>query len=175
MTPDEDNHEKEWQTLNEEETKFFDENKFLAVEELAEKRVAVVELFVPKELAMKIVTNGPVMVAFNLLADAEMDLKDAEKKVRDNAKKDEKDREEVNILPVLNKVKEARTRVKARIEKAMEAMSRERPCDEAGPAKKVRTSAQGEAGPAKEDSPPAGGSNAFGAGCDFVDLTKDSD
>lgn len=175
MTPDEDKHEKKWQTLNEEETKFFDENKFIAVEELAEKRAAVVELFAPKELAMKIVTNGPVMVAFHLLADAEMDLKDAEKKVRDNAKKDEKDREEVNILPVLNKVKEARTRVKAKIEKAVKAMSREGPSDEDGPAKKSRRSAQGEPGPAKEDSPPAGGSNAFGAGCAFVDLTKDSD
>jgi hypothetical protein len=173
MIPDEDKHEEKWQALVEQETKFFEKEKSIAIEELPKERAAVVELFAPKELAMKIVTDGPVMVAFHLLADAEMDLKDAEKKVRDNAKKDEKDREEVNILPVLNKVKEARTRVKAKIEKAVKAMSREGPSDEDGPAKKSRRSAQGEPGPAKEDSPPAGGSKAFDEDCVVVDLTKD--
>jgi hypothetical protein len=173
MTPDEDKHEEKWQALNEVET--LSSASASTARNLLLARAAVVKVFAPEKSAEDIVKKAPIMAAFNRLADAEMDLKDAEKVVQGNAEKDEKDREEVNILPLLTKVKKARTDVKAMIEKTVEAMSRERPSDEDGPAKKVRTSAQGEAGPAKEDSPPAGGSNAFGAGCAFVDLTKDSE
>jgi len=173
MTPDEDKHEEKWQALNEVET--LSSASASTARNLLLARAAVVKVFAPDKSAEDIVKKGPVMVAFNRLADAEMDLKDAEKKVRDNAEKDEKDREEVNILPLLTKVKKARTDVKAMIENTVEAMPRERASDEAGPAKKVRTSAEGGAGPAKEASPPAGGSKAFGEGGGFVDLTNDSD
>jgi len=150
-----------FETLNQKEMEYLAQEGRLGVGELANARAAVVDALgfsVLNKSSVDIVKNGSVEVAFNRLADAEKNLKD---------------NEGGNVLPFLQKMRDARTHVYAMIKNAVEAMSRERPSDEDGPAKKSRRSAQGEPGPAKEDSPPAGGSNAFDEGCVVVDLTKD--
>lgn len=152
-----------FETLNQKEMEYLAEEGRLGVRELANARAAVVEALgfsVLNKSSADIVKNCSVEVAFNRLADAEKNLKD---------------NEGGNVLPFLQKIKDARTHVYTVIKTVVETMSHEGPSDKAGPAKKPRRSAQGEPGPAKEDSPPAGGSKAFDEGCVVVDLTKDSE